>query len=356
VRFLIIASEAPPVASGLAHSVDRLVRGLRQRGHEVDTLSSADGPYLAFGEVRLSALGGRLLGLAHEIAGLYDVVNVHGPTPTISDISLGLLRAIRSDGRPRILYTHHSTLEFDAGLLAGLGAAYTAGHRVLARLADHVVVTSEAYADAFGDDHDPPISVVPWGVDTGRFQPASPSGYDGTRPLRVLFVGQLRPYKGAAVAIDAVAHQPRLSLTVVGRGSQELPLRRRLIDSGADNVRMTGYLDEEALVDAYRAHDVCVLPSTNRQEAFGLTLLEGMAAGCVPVASDLPGVRDVARSNGILVAPGEVQDLRWALNALASRPAVVANLQTEAIEAAARQSWDRACAAYHDLAEQLARS
>ena len=233
-----------------------------------------------------------------------------------------------SHGKPRVLYTHHSTLEFDTGLLASLGGAYTAAHRLLARLADHVVVTSEAYADAFGHDHDPPVSVVPWGVDAGRFQPATPSGYDGTRPLRVLFVGQLRPYKGAAVAIDAVAHQPRLSLTVVGRGSQELPLRRRLIDSGADNVRMTGYLDEEALVDAYRAHDVCVLPSTNRQEAFGLTLLEGMAAGCVPVASDLPGVRDVARSNGMLVAPGDVQDLRWALNTLAARPAVVARLQT----------------------------
>ena len=103
---------------------------------------------------------------------------------------------------------------------------------------------------------------------------------------------------------------------------------------------MTGYLDEEALVDAYRAHDVCVLPSTNRQEAFGLMLLEGMAAGCVPVASDLPGVRDVARSNGMLVAPGDAQDLRWALNALAARPAWSRRLQTEAIEAATRQSWD----------------
>ena len=356
MRVLIIASESPPVASGVAHSVDRLARGLRHHGHEVDTLSSADGPYLVFGEVRLSGLGGRLVGLANEIARLYDVVNVHGPVPTISDISLALLRAIRRHDKPRVLYTHHSTLEFDAGLLASLGGAYTAAHRLLARLADHVVVTSEAYADAFGNDHDPPVSVVPWGVDVRRFQPAVPSGYDGARPLRVLFVGQLRPYKGAAVAIDAVAHQPRLSLTVVGRGSQELSLRRRLIDSGADNVRMTGYLDEEALVDAYRAHDVCVLPSTNRQEAFGLVLLEGMAAGCVPVASDLPGVRDVARSNGMLVAPGDVQDLRWALHALAARPEVVGQLQAGAIDTATRRSWDRTCAAYHDLAERLARS
>jgi glycosyltransferase involved in cell wall biosynthesis len=355
MRILIIASELPPVTSGVAQSTDRLVRGLRQQGHEVDTLSRADAPYFRYGEVRLSALGIRLLRLAPEIARRYEVINVHGPVPTISDVSLMLLRAIRGKGGPRILYTHHWTLEFDRGLLAGLDGPYMKAHQLLTRLADHVAVESEAYADLFNGSG-PPVSVVPCGVDFERFRPSGPTGYDGTEPLRVLFVGQLRPYKGTAVAIDAVAGQPDLSLTVVGRGPEEASLRRRLIESRADNIHITGYLDDDALVDAYREHDVCVLPSTNRLEAFGLVLLEGMAAGCIPVASDLPGVRDFARSNGLLVAPGDPQDLRWALQALAARPNVVRRLQAGAIEVAARQSWDSASAAYHDLAERLARS
>ena len=78
MRILIIASESPPVASGVARSVDRLARGLRQHGHEVDTLSSADGPYLVFREVRLSALGGRLLRLAHEIRVQLCLINYPG--------------------------------------------------------------------------------------------------------------------------------------------------------------------------------------------------------------------------------------------------------------------------------------
>jgi glycosyltransferase involved in cell wall biosynthesis len=353
MRILIIASEYPPVASGVARSVDRLAQGLRGYGHEIDVLSSADAPYFVSGEVRLSGLSGRLLRLGPDIARHYDLVNVHGPVPTISDLSLALLRRLRG---PRVLYTHHSTLEFDRGVLAGLGSAYTAAHRLLARLAHHVVVTSEAYADLFGDNGDRPISVVPWGVDVERFQPAAPTGYDGARPLRVLLVGQLRPYKGGAVAIDAVVHQRRLALTVVGTGPEKAALLRRVAEHGAGNVRLAGYLAEEGLLAAYREHDVCVLPSTNRQEAFGLTLLEGMAAGCVPVASDLPGVRDVAGPSGLLVAPGDVEDLRWALHALAARPDVVARLQAEAIEAASQHSWSAACAAYHDLAVQLTRS
>ena len=178
---------------------------MRQQGHQVDTLSSADAPYFASGDVRLSALGGRLLRRARKIARRYDLVNIHGPTPTISDVSLLLLRAIRRHGGPRILYTHHWTLEFDEGLLAGLDGPYMTAHQLLARLADHIVVTSEAYADLFNGNGHPPVSVVPWGVDPSRFQPAVPPAMTAPRPLRVLFVGQLRPYKGAAVAIDAVA-------------------------------------------------------------------------------------------------------------------------------------------------------
>jgi glycosyltransferase involved in cell wall biosynthesis len=303
--------------------------------------------------VRLSALGGKLLRLAPGIGRRYDLINIHGPVPTISDVSLLLLGAFRRNGKPVIVYTHHWTLEFEGGLLAGLDGPYMAIHHRLARVADHVVVESEEYANLFDGDKHAPVSVVHCGVDSHRFRSDGPTGYDGSRPLRVLFVGQLRRYKGVAVAIDAVVGQPDLALTIVGRGPEEEYLRRRVAETGADNVRMTGHLDEQALVDAYGAHDVCVLPSTTRAEAYGLVLLEGMAAGCVPVASDLPGVRDLARPNGLLFASGDPQDLRWALQSLAQRPEVVRRLQGNAIEAAARQSWDAASDAYHELAQRL---
>jgi len=353
MRILVIASEPAGAASGIAHSTQRLVEGLRRHGHQVETLSSADAPYFRSGEVRLSALGGRLLRLAPRADKYYDLINIHGPVPTISDVSLLLLAAMRRNGTPSIIYTHHWTLEFDDGLLAGLDGPYMTAHHRLARFADHIVVESEAYADLFDSDKYPPVSVVSCGVDADRFRPEKPPAYDGTESLRVLFVGQLRPYKGASVAIDAVAHQPNLTLTIVGRGQLEEALRQQLVDEGIDNVRIAGYLDGDALVEAYREHDVCVLPSTNRQEAFGLVLLEGMAAGCVPVASDLPGVRDLARPTGLLFTPGDAQDLRWALKTLTARPDVVRQLQAKGVESAAHRSWDAASAAYHDLAERL---
>ena len=38
VRILIVASEAPPIVSGISRCVDRLTVGLRARGHHVDVI------------------------------------------------------------------------------------------------------------------------------------------------------------------------------------------------------------------------------------------------------------------------------------------------------------------------------
>ncbi len=232
MRILIIASESPPVASGVAHSVDRLVpraAPARARGRHASRAPTP--PTSSPGRCACPGWAAGCLRLAPEIAGLYDLVNVHGPVPTISDFSLGLLRAIRRQGRPRVLYTHHSTLEFDEGLLAGLGSAYTAPP-IACWPASRITSSSPARRTPTCSATTT-IARSRWcrGASTSsRFQPAAPTGYDGTRPLRVLFVGQLRPYKGAAVAIDAVAHQRRLALTLVGRGPGEGALLRRVAE------------------------------------------------------------------------------------------------------------------------------
>ena len=44
--------------------------------------------------------------------------------------------------------------------------------------------------------------------------------------------------------------------------------------------------------------DLFVLPSINTAEAFGVVLIEAMASGVPVIASDLPGVRTVAKDGG----------------------------------------------------------
>lgn len=317
MRILIIVSEAPPIESGVARCTGQLTDGLRERGHDVDVISCVDVPRWCFGEFRFTGFAARWRWLSRELH-RYDVLNVHGPVPTMSDLALFLLRGRESHTRPSIVYTHHSDID-----LEGWGHAcnaYNAVHRSLARVADRVVVTSEAYRRKIETRSGPRVTVVPWGVDLERFDGSTTGDRADGGPLRILFVGQMRPYKGIDHLIDAVAREPGLSLTLVGSGPLEGRYRDRAERLHANNVTFRGRVSDDELARTYRTHDVIVLPSVSRAEAFGLVLLEGMAAGCVPVASDLPGVREVAGPTGLLVRPGDAGDLRRTFLELSSDP------------------------------------
>jgi rhamnosyl/mannosyltransferase len=321
--------------------------GWRARGHAVGTVSVLDVGRRAIGEFRVTGLPVHWRRIAHDLAS-YDVINLHGPVPTLSDAFL-LLTAPRRARRPRLLYTHHSDIHLEAHPRAS--AAYNRVHERLARLADHIVTTSRAYADRFGAGGRP-VSVIPWGVDVDRFSPGErhPPAGGG---LRVLFVGQMRPYKGVEILLRAVARRPGISATLVGGGPLEEAYARQASELGADNVRFVGRVHDDRLPELYAAHDVVVLPSTTRAEAFGLVLLEGMAAGCVPLASDLPGVRDVAGRTGVLVRPGDVDDLRSRLEWLAADRTRTWRMGTESQRAVASMRWDSVVRRYEDVMLEL---
>src|SRR4051794_13261422 len=173
LNVLVVTSEAPPIVSGISRCVDRLTAGLRDRGHRVDVLSSVQIPRLVLGEYRFSALAGYWPSISRRLAD-YDVINLHGPVPTMSDVFLAL-----GAGRDTpIVYTHHSALA-----IRGMGmlcAIYNRIHRALSGRADLTLTTSEHYADWERRPGGPEVRVAPWGVDVRPF-PLKPRS--GASPL-----------------------------------------------------------------------------------------------------------------------------------------------------------------------------
>ena len=78
-----------------------------------------------------------------------------------------------------------------------------------------------------------------------------------------------------------------------------------------EKVKFLGKIDGEELNQLYQTCEFLVLPSINSGEAFGLVLVEAMAAGKAVIASNLPGVRTVCQNgiNGLLVRPNDAEDL-----------------------------------------------
>lgn len=248
------------------------------------------------------------------------------------------MRTLPERVRPTIVYTHHSAPQISR--LARASDLYDSLHRSLAGRVDHVITTSSHYAEFYRSPGGPPVRVVPWGVDKRQWTPLRGADRTGN-PLRVPFVGQMRPYKGVDILLRALACQSEVELTLVGTGPCLQQYQTLAAALGAGNVSFLGRVSDERLYEEYGGSDVVVLPSVNRAEAFGLVLLEGMVAGCVPVASDLPDVRDLAGPTGVVVPPGHPAALRAALFGVARDPGRMRRLQARSRVFVEGLTWDR---------------
>jgi rhamnosyl/mannosyltransferase len=103
----------------------------------------------------------------------------------------------------------------------------------------------------------------------------------------LLFVGRLRHYKGLHFLLDAM---PRVDakLVIVGDGAMEGPLKEQAARLGlGDKVTFAGAVDDETLLDHLAAAGIGLLPSSTPTEAFGLAMVEYLAAGLPAISTEL---------------------------------------------------------------------
>jgi glycosyltransferase involved in cell wall biosynthesis len=349
LRILLVISEVPPVKSGISRVAGSLKAGLEARGHTVDTLSTDDVPRKQWGEIRLSSMSLRLPGMSERLRS-YDVINVHGPVPTFSDVFMMWEGWVRTRSRPKLVYTYLCPVDLRGFPWSVLTRSYGLVMDRLAQLADHVIVSTPSYERrlaAFVPEEK--LSVIPWGVDYDRFY----APVDKPGPFTVLYFGQIRPYKGLPVLLDAAAGLAKTRLWIIGDGHYAETCRRKASDLGLSDVTFWGSLPDKEAADLMKQAHVMVLPSISNSEAFGIALLEGMSAGLVPVASHLPGVVDVVGTEGFTFPPGDAAALIGILTQLQRDSALRSGVATLAQRKAQHYSWDRTTLAIEHVFTEL---
>jgi len=157
---------------------------------------------------------------------------------------------------------------------------------------------------------------IPFGIDTGRFTP--PLQKKDNKIKKILFVGGLDKahyFKGIDILLKATSELGirNYELGIVGDGDLKLQYEKQAkkLDI-TDKVKFLGKVSDEELPKIYQQADLFVLPSINKNEAFGLVLLEALASGVPVIASNLPGVRTVFENGkqGLLCKPGNANDLK----------------------------------------------
>lgn len=194
--------------------------------------------------------------------------------------------------------------------LEGQGTSWVAAKRLVERTvyrkAGRAIVLSNAFATILHQDYGVPrerISVIPGGVDVGRFdvrlsraECRARLGWPPDQPI-VLTVRRLVRRMGLEHLIDAAglvrAQVPGLVLHVVGKGPLESALAARIRAGGlGGTVRLLGRLPDDALALAYRAADIFVVPSV-ALEGFGLVAAEALAAGTPVLVTPVGGLPEV---------------------------------------------------------------
>ncbi|MDF1597531.1 MAG: glycosyltransferase family 4 protein [Acidimicrobiia bacterium] len=345
VKVAVVSPYALDAPGGVQNQVIELTKRLGDQG--VDAW--------AVGPGRRGPLGSRLLGRGISIPvngsraplGLQpsilrraatavqgaDVVHLHEPfVPVIGWALLG------RSGIP-IVGTFHAD---PSSLVRG---AYRRLRPVAGRIAKNLSIAtavSEVAASAVRPFL-PDVTIIPNAIDTAEYRPDVKKD-----PHRVAFLGRDEPRKGLDVLLAA---WPAITNAVP---DAELDVIGTYRSDRTDGVRFLGRVDGKDKADRLAESAIFVAPNLGG-ESFGITLLEGMAAGCAVVASDLPAFTAVGDAAVRYFARGNATDLAEAVIDLLLDAAQTREAGQHAVRRSQTFDWTTVLPAYMQTYESAVR-
>ena len=207
--------------------------------------------------------------------------------------------------------------------------------RFLIRRMDAIIATSDVSASYLKRS----ATVIPHGVDTDVYAPPpdrAAAFAQGGLPGRYAIgcFGRVRAQKGSDVFVEAMCrllpHYPDFTAVLVGAIVTEQmvfanELKRRIEAAGlGKRIVILGELEISEVQRWYQR--LTIYAFTSRNEGFGLTLIEAMAAGAALVAARAGAAELVVEDGvtGVLVPPGDVNALVRALEPLMRDPEAAA--------------------------------
>jgi glycosyltransferase involved in cell wall biosynthesis len=359
LRIAVVTETYPPEINGVALTLQRVVDGLRERGHSVQLVRprQASEPHAQTpgesGDVLMRGMPiprypHLQLGLPsrRQLEPLWtlhrpDLVHIATEGP-LGWSALRVARKLRipvtSDFRTNF---HAYSSHYGMGWLSKPIMAY------LRRFHNQTLTTmvpTRGLADRLAQSGFERLEVVARGVDTGVFDPGlrdeglrASWGAAPDTPV-LMCVGRLAKEKNLPLLVRAYAQarlvRTDLRLVLVGDG----PIRPELQALVPDAI-FTGTLDRKALARHYASADLFGFPS--QTETFGNVVLEAMASGLGVVAFDYAAAAEniVPGQSGLLAQLDDNENFVRQLVELVRDPALLERLRAAARGAARQRDW-----------------
>lgn len=332
MRTLQLAKFYPPVRGGIETTSYDLTNGLNEIGILTDVLCShtefknlcetgkRDEKIFraaSLGTVLSTSISLSLIKKFKEIHHSYDIIHVHLPNP-IANIALLL-----SMTKAKIVLHWHSDIIKQKNMLK----IYEPIQRQMLNRADAIIATSQAYAESspFLNQFRNKIQIIPSGIHCHDKLNQNKNNIFERLPRNkkiVFSLGRMTGYKGFENLIDACEYLDKDTLIVVAGGGDLLEYyKSKVIKKGfQNNIVFLGQISDEDVNVLFNNCDIFCLPSTTRAEAFGLVLVEAMAASRPIVTTNILGSGvpwvNTHEETGLNVTPNDPINLAEALHRL----------------------------------------
>ena len=220
--------------------------------------------------------------------------------------------------------------------------------------ASHIVTVSRELRDyVLGIVPGAPVTVIPNGVDVERYRNSSMNPPASDKEETVIgFVGNIRPWHGVENLIEAFAGltkiENNIKLLLVGDANKMESRLKKIIKKSAieDKVILAGPVAHADIHHMLGTIDIAVAPYPDLDNFYfsALKIFEYMAAGKAIVASRIGQISEILENGktALLVAPGNIDELKTALAELIKRPELRSRIAENAREEAVKNhSWTK---------------
>jgi glycosyltransferase involved in cell wall biosynthesis len=226
------------------------------------------------------------------------------------------------------------------------GLSFRKNPRVLEReieeyaLASHILVLSEFAKKSLVEKgvEAKKLIKIPLGVDTARFTPRLE--WEPHKKFRALYFGGVSFRKGIPYLLDAIDAFPtdQVELTIIGNIDPEL---RRYFHNRRNPPRILSALPQDILARKIVDYDFFIFPTIS--DGFGMTLLQAMASGLIPLVTTTCGTAECIEEgkNGFLIEPSNSQSIKEKIEHVITKRNGWGEIRQRAIQTANAYSWEK---------------
>lgn len=309
-------------------------------------------PYRAIGQLRALELHDRIV--ARRLLRLADQVDVVHAWPLAAAHTL---RTARRLGIPTVLErpNAHTGFAYDvvARECARIGVSLPPDHEHAHnpvklrreqeeyRLADHLLCPSEFVVQTFRERGYPEEKLVRhvYGFDEGVFRPAA-EPRPSQQGLSAVFVGVCAVRKGLHFALEAWLRSPASRTGTFSIAGEFLPDYQHKLAPMLSHPSVTVLGHSDDVPRLMRESDILLLPSI--EEGFGLTCVEALGSGCVPLVSDACTDVCIDGDNALVHSVADVDALAAQITMLSRDRDHLAALRAAALRSAPGLTWTKA--------------